>query len=189
MIGHRAIFGNAALRAIGSAVVILLGFVSVSATAAELPKEGSFATTSYFHDSYDAVEAAPKLYMWNYDDYGIVTNDSGSGFMHNMVIHCKGTGENTNSAGGNHNVDHCVLVDSDGDRIETATENTRSRSGEPPKGEATFLSGSGKYAGISGKFEYTIDILPRLTKDLPSQGNLLFISREKGSYKISGATQ
>ena len=88
--------------------------------------------------------------------------------MHNMVIYCKGTGANTNNAGGKHNVDHCVLVDSDGDRIETATENADSRSSEPPKGEATFLSGSGKYAGISGKFEYTIDFLPRLTKDLPS---------------------
>lgn len=189
MMRYCVILSSPELRAIGLAVLILSRFVSVAATAAELPKEGTFATTSYFHDSYDAVETTPKLYMWTYDDYGIVTNDSGSGFMHNMVIHCKGTGANTNNAGGNHNVDHCVLVDSDGDRIETATENTHSRSGEPPKGEATFLSGSGKYAGISGKFEYTIDTLPRLTKDLPGQGNLLFISREKGSYKISGTTQ
>ena len=173
----------------GLATLILSGLFGVTATAAELPKEGTFATTTYFHDSYDAVETAPKSYMWTYDDYGIVTNDSGSGFMHHMVIHCKGTGANTNNAGGKHNVDHCVLVDSDGDRIVTATENTDSRSGEPSKGEATFLSGTGKYAGISGKFEYTIDFLPRLTKDLSSQGNLLFISREKGSYKISGAAQ
>ena len=156
----------------------------MAARATELPKEGTFATTTYFHDSYNAVETAPKSYMLTYDDYGIVTNGSGSGSMHNMVIHCKGTGANTNNAGGNHTVDHCVLVDSDGDRIETATENTHNRSGEPPKGEATFLSGSDKYAGISGKFEYAIDSLPRLTKDLRSQGNLLFISREKGSYKI-----
>jgi hypothetical protein len=189
MMGHYAILSSPELRVMGLAALILSGFVSAAATAAELPKEGAFATTTYFHDSYDAVEAAPKSYMWTYDDYGIVTNDSGSGFMHNMVIHCKGTGANTNNAGGKHNVDHCVLVDSDGDRIETATENADSRSSEPPKGEATFLSGSGKYAGIGGKFEYTIDFLPRLTKDLSSQGNLLFISREKGSYKISGATQ
>jgi len=173
----------------GLAALMLSGLVSVAATAAELPKEGTFATTTYFHDSYDAVETAPKLYMWTYDDYGIVTNDSGSGFMNNMVIHCKGTGANINNAGGKHNVDHCVLVDLDGDRIETATENTGSRSSEPPKGEATFLSGTGKYAGISGKFEYTIDFLPRLTNDLVSRGNLLFISHEKGRYKISGAAQ
>lgn len=189
MMGHFAILSNSKLKAMGSAALILSVFVSVAATAAELPKEGTFATTTYFHDSYDAVETAPKSYMWTYDDYGIVTNASGSGFMHNMVIHCKGTGANTNNAGGNHNVDQCVLVDADGDRIETATENTHSRSGEPPKGEATFLSGSGKYAGISGKFEYVINSLPRFTKELPSQGNLLFISREKGSYKISRATQ
>jgi hypothetical protein len=176
-----------ALKAIGWAAVMLFGFVSVAATAAELPKEGTFATTTYFHDSYDAVESTPKLYMWDYDDYGIVTNDSGSSFMHNMIIHCKGAGENTNSAGGTHNVDHCVLVDSDGDRIETATENTQSRANEPRKGEATFVFGSGKYTGISGKFEYTVQFLPRFTKELPSRGNLLFISHEKGSYKISGA--
>jgi hypothetical protein len=182
MAGHSAILSC-------SAALMLSGLVSVAAAAAELAKEGTFATTSYFHDSYDAVEAVPKLYMWTYDDYGIVTNDSGSGFMHNMVIHCKGTGATTNDAGGRHNVDHCVLVDSDGDRIETATENTNSRSNEPPKGQATFLSGTGKYGGISGKFEYTMDSLPRLTKDLPSRGNLLFISREKGSYKIAGAAQ
>jgi len=189
MRGHCAILSNSELRAMGLAALMLSGLVSVAATAAELPKEGTFATTTYFHDSYDAVETAPKLYMWTYDDYGIVTNDSGSGFMNNMMIHCKGTGANINNAGGKHNVDYCVLVDSDGDRIETATENTDSRPSEPPKGEATFLAGSGKYAGISGKFEYTIDFLPRLTKDLLSQGNLLFISREKGSFKISRAAQ
>ena len=98
----------------GLAALILTGFVSVAAIAAELPKEGTFATTTYFHDSYDAVEAAPKSYMWTYDDYGIITNDSGSGFTHKMVIHCNGTGANTNNAGGKRNVDHCVLVDSDG---------------------------------------------------------------------------
>ena len=176
-----------ALKAIGSAAVILCGFVSVAAPGAEIPKEGTFATTTYFHDSYDAVESTPKLYMWNYDDYGIATNDSGSGFMHNMIIHCKGAGENINSAGGVHNVDHCVLVDPDGDRIETATENTQSRANAPRTGEATFVSGSGKYTGITGKFEYTIQFLPSFTKELPSRGNLLFISHEKGSYKIPGA--
>ena len=75
MMGHYAILSSPELRAMGLAALILSGFVSVAATAAELPKEGAFATTTYFHDLYDAVEAAPKSYMWTYDDYGIVTND------------------------------------------------------------------------------------------------------------------
>jgi hypothetical protein len=163
------------------AVAILL---NVHAFAGELPKEGTFATTSYFHDVSDVVEATPGLYMWTYEDYGIVTNDSGSGFMHHMSIHCKGYGGNTNTAGGKRNADHCVLVDPDGDRIETATENMDTKSTEPLKGEATFISGSGKYAGISGKLEYEIEFLPRFSKNAASRYDFVFISHEKGSYKI-----
>src|SRR5690242_11294870 len=102
-------------------VVVAAILWNVTAFAAELPKEGAFATTSYFHDISDVVEATPGLYMWTFEDYGIVTNDSGSGFMQHMSIHCKGYGGNTNTSGGKRNADHCVLVDSDGDRIETAT--------------------------------------------------------------------
>ena len=60
MTGHCAIVSSPELRAMGLAALMLSGLVSMAATAAELPKEGAFATTTYFHDSYDAVEAAPK---------------------------------------------------------------------------------------------------------------------------------
>jgi hypothetical protein len=168
------------------AVALLL---NATAIAGELPKEGTFATTTYFHDVYDAAEATPGRYIWTFEDYGIVTNDSGSGFMHHMSIHCRGYGGSTNTAGGKRNADHCVLIGSDGDRIETATENMDNASNEPLKGEATFISGSGKYTGISGKYEYEVEFLPRFSKNTSNRADFVFISHEKGSYKIGSASQ
>jgi hypothetical protein len=182
-------FGRAACNRGGLSTFSVAILLNVTAFAGELPKEGAFATTTYFHDAYDAAEATPGLYMWTYEDYGIATNDLGSGFMHHMSVHCKGYGGNTNTTGGKRNADHCVLVDSDGDRILTATENTDTKSNEPLKGEATFISGSGKYAGISGKYEYEIEFLPHFSKNASSLADLVFISHEKGSYKIGPTGQ
>jgi hypothetical protein len=179
----------AARNGVGLSAFAVAILVSMTALAGELPKEGSFASTTYFHDIYDAVEATPGIYMWTFEDYGIVTNDAGSGFMHHMSIHCKGHGVSTNSAGGKRNADHCVLIDSDGDRIETATENMATRSDEPLKGEATFISGSGKYAGITGKYDYEVEFLPRFSKNASSRADLVFISHEKGSYKLGSTSQ
>jgi hypothetical protein len=186
-LGHP--LGHAACNGGGASAFAVAMLLNVAALAGELPNEGAFATTSYFHDVSNVTEATPGLFMWTFEDYGIVTNDSGSGFMHHMSIHCKGYGGNTNTTGGKRNADHCVLVDSDGDRIETATENMATKSNEPLKGEATFISGSGKYAGISGKYQYGIGFLPHPTKNASSQVDLVFISHEKGSYKIGSTGQ
>jgi len=180
----RAAFSVGSLSALAIATLL-----TVTASAGELPKEGRFATTTYFHDVSDVVEATPGRYMWTFEDYGIVTNNANSGFMDHMSIHCKGYGGSTNNSGGKRNSDHCVLVDSDGDRIETATENMDAKSDEPLKGEATFMSGSGKYAGITGKYEYEIQFLPRFSKNFSSHTDLIFISHEKGSYKIGSTAQ
>jgi hypothetical protein len=179
-----------AVCSVGSVLVFAVSMLmNVSAFAGELAKEGTFATTTYFHDVSDVVEATPGRYMWTFEDYGIVTNNSGAGFMNHMSIHCKGYGGNTNNSGGKRNADHCVLVDSDGDRIETATENMDAKSNEPLKGEATFMSGSGKYTGITGKYEYEIEFLPQLSKNFSSHTDLIFISHERGSYKVGSTAQ
>jgi hypothetical protein len=189
MIGLEHPLGRAVCKGGGVSAFATAILLHVTAFAGELPKEGNFATTTYFHDVTDVAEANPGLFMWTFEDYGIVTNDAGSGFMHHMSIHCKGYGSDTNTTGGKRNADHCVLVDSDGDRIETATENMDTKSNEPLKGEATFIVGSGKYAGISGKYQYEIEFLPRISKNASGRLDLAFISHEKGSYKIGPTSQ
>src|SRR5262245_58598694 len=46
-----------------------VALLNVSASAGEVPKEGTFATTTYFHDVSDVVEATPDRYMWTFEDY------------------------------------------------------------------------------------------------------------------------
>lgn len=140
MTGLEHLAGRAASSVGGLSVLAVTMLLNVAASAGELPKEGTFAATTYFHDVSDVVEATPGRYMWTFEDYGIVTNNAGAGFMDHLSIHCKGYGGNTNNSGGKRNADHCLLVDSDGDRIETATENMDAKSNEPLKGEARLGS-------------------------------------------------
>jgi hypothetical protein len=116
------------------------------------------------------------------------TNDAGSGFGHKVGFHCVGSGGNTNAEGGNRNTGYCVNIDADGDRFATQLENGQSRSGEPRRGEVTFVDGTGKYAGIQGKATLTFEDC--LHFDKPSQhGSSLCIDHLTGSYKLTGAAQ
>jgi hypothetical protein len=51
------------------------------------------------------------------------------------------------------------------------------------------MSGSGKYTGITGKYEYEIEFLPQLSKNFSSHPDLIFISHERGSYKVGSTAQ
>ena len=159
------------------------------AVAGDLPKEGTFTLTSYYHDVWDAIETTPKRYTWTWETYGIRTNDAGSGFGHKVGFHCIGSGGNTNAEGGNRNIGYCVNIDADGDRFATQVEDWQSRSGEHKLGEVTFIDGTGKYAGIQGKATMTFDN-PCLHFATPTQhGSGLCINHAQGSYKLTGAAQ
>jgi hypothetical protein len=160
------------------------------AVAGELPKEGTFSLTNYIHSVWDGTETTPKHSAWTWETYSIMTNDAGSGFLHNVATHCFGSGGSTNADGGTLDFGNCALIDADGDRILARVQISRSRSGEPRQEDYIFVDGTGKYAGIQGKAELTGSTKLKGFPDASSShGNILAISHTKGSYKLVGATQ
>jgi hypothetical protein len=157
------------------------------ARAADLPKEGTFAVTGYMRSTVTSFETTPKHYAWTWEDYGIAVNDAGSGFFGRMVAHCVGSGASTDAEGGGQNTSHCVYVDADGDRIATQSTSVN-LSTYSLRGEALLVDGSGKYAGIQGKFETMSEPLPHSDARSGAVQTHDYILHLKGSYTIPGNT-
>jgi len=152
--------------------------------AADLPKEGSFTTTYIAMYNEQEVETLPKRYAGSFDAHVVHLNDAGSGFLHRMSGRCIGAGGNINDEGGTKNVGQCILTDSDGDRVNVQIENGRERRGVTTTGTGTIVGGTGKYAGIQGRYDYGLDPLKAVDKSLNTA-----IGHTKGSYKIVSPAQ
>jgi hypothetical protein len=78
---------------------------------------------------------------------GVSTNDKGSGMLHNLGMRCWGfidVVENKPSTTG-----RCVQMDAQGDQVFSTYVN------KAGVGSATFIGGTGKFAGISGEQTFT----------------------------------
>jgi hypothetical protein len=157
------------------------------AHAADLPKQGTFAVTAYMRSSVVSFETTPKHYAWTWDDNGIAVSDAGSALPGRMAVHCVGSGASTNAEGGVQNAGHCVYIDVDGDRFTTNSSSV-SESQAAIHGEAGFGDGSGKYAGIQGKFELTTERLPHSDVRSGSLRTDAYVMHLKGSYTLTGST-
>jgi hypothetical protein len=108
---------------------------------------------------------------------GISRNDRGSGMFENMAVRCMGTreavGSQVTSRGS------CVDLDRDGDQLFTTYESKGNPSaGAPLIGTHVFVGGTGKYLGISGKSDYTVE-------PLKGSDNITgFVVRHKASWKL-----
>ncbi|MDR5741512.1 MULTISPECIES: hypothetical protein [unclassified Caballeronia] len=100
----------------------------------------------------------------------LMTNNNKSPLMQNVTARCVEAGFSAGSATG-----YCVYSDKDGDKfIETYTYQ-----GGSPKGKGTLSSGTGKYKGIQGQFDWEQVVA------LPSdKGTYNYIGKKTGSYRI-----
>jgi len=146
--------------------------IAACASAADLPKQGSFSVTSAIVGTAPAAfEIADGKWAAIFDARIVRFNDAGSGFMDHSSGHCIGldaAGALTGS---------CVYTDRDGDKI---FESFSRSAGASPKGSGTFTGGTGKYKGITGTVEF--QELPPLAETSPRERNL--ISKGKGTYRI-----
>jgi hypothetical protein len=145
------------------AVIAVFGIVT-SATAADLPKEGTFKGTFTYVGTYKATRIGDRMLV-AFDETGAQIT---SGFADHMAFHCWGTTEVANHEAAGEG--HCVGTDPGGDLIETEIALDKHPFGKPAKGQATYVAGTGKFAGLSG------------TVALATEGTTAFKPITEGTY-------
>lgn len=128
--------------------LLWLGSCPAISSAADLPKEGTFATT------YTIVLPPGSDRDWDtlgkgaagiFESYLVVLNDAGEGFFHKTTGHCVGFGSDTKGAERNNG--ECIYMDTDGDKFVTEFVQERPDEKSPRKGKSTIIGGTGKYPG------------------------------------------
>ena len=163
--------------------VAVLGLCPAISSAADLSKEGTFATTytgALPPGSAKDWETLGKGTAGIFEGYLVVLNDAGEGFFHKTTGHCIGFGSDTAKKGADRNNGECIYMDSDGDKFVTQFVQERPDEKSPMKTKNIILGGTGKYEGIQGNYEFVGEFL----KSSVDNG-YYFLSHAKGSYKIT----
>ena len=111
-------------------------------------------TTSYYATSKVLPVGPDRGYM-TWENFGVVVNDTGGGLFHNVTIRC--IGGNSWEKGNWEGVGSCSYTMKDGEKV-FLTIKFGGKMGTPlppSQGTAQIIGGTGKYAGIQGRTEYT----------------------------------
>ena len=175
MVTLSRIFGKGLQKtALASALsLVLFAAFGASALAGELPKQGTYSLTWTFSGPYTAVEIGEDQWAWSSTFTVIIWNDAGEGFMHDLSGNCVGLGSEAPDAPFTE-TGYCSYEDADGDQLFEYFYET-----EEGKGTATYVGGTGKYAGVQGSdtYEYTT------TPDAP-EGTFNGYGHSEGSYTL-----
>jgi len=130
----------------------LLGLVAGS--AAQAADRGTTTGIASFHAKGDVTEYTPGVVVWIGRFIGVSMTDGGKGLLHNSGWEC--TGETTIHEGTVYQSDgFCTVTDPEGDTVNLVWEQTHvpAQAGVA-KTKGTYLSGTGKYAGIQGYYTF-----------------------------------
>jgi hypothetical protein len=131
-------------------LLVLIVTPTMAFAQSPLAKEGNGAFTSYFTGTSKTLAMGKDSVRITYEVLGIMTNDAGQGFAHNMSIRCDGGLDLVKGAWDNEQ-GSCVSADRDGDQVFYRF--TGAGSGAQIKVTGSFVGGTGKYEGITGHFE------------------------------------
>jgi hypothetical protein len=148
----------------------------VVAMAADLPKEGTFSGTLSNFGTVKATPVGKERLLVMFDENGSVVS---SGLLDHTTVHCWGLGDYTNGVGQAHG--YCVSMDPAGDQIVINITGDGRLDAKSFNGTATFTTGTGKYAGISGG--YTI-ILHGPEFRTAAEGTYVQYGKMEGSYTL-----
>ncbi len=142
----------------------------------EMAKEGSYTSKNYVTGTAKALPMGEEHLQLTYEGSGIYVSDTEEGFLHNASIHflgalhaVKGAFEESGSM---------VLTVPDGDKA-FVTYKDSGNLGKDAKGTYTYVGGTGKYTGITGRGEFTRSILQPASK-----GVWAAITLFKGNWKL-----
>ncbi|MBV8615010.1 MAG: hypothetical protein JOY66_14775 [Acetobacteraceae bacterium] len=151
-------------------------FLSTAATAADLPKEGTFSGQ---YSAVGTVKANPlgkERVLLIYDNNGLSV---GEGIFNHFTWHCWGLGDYANGQGQDHG--YCVATDPTGDQVAVDWKDESHPGDQKIVGSFTLTSGTGKYAGITGPATFTIEGADFRS---PVEGTSFIHNTYKGSYKL-----
>lgn len=181
---QRPCLSGAASAALGAGFLLAL-LCPQNARAEDLPSKGDFRIT------YTAVEASPTKPVSIGDNrtVGVNTfimtavNQAGSGLLHNMTGHC--TSMTTADAGAKTFESHgyCDYVDAAGDHVFEKYDYPVQQVAATTHADGEWVGGTGKFAGLGGKFEIQGMRLPS-----PTDGAAQRIGQKVGSYTIETAS-
>jgi hypothetical protein len=150
----------------------------IAAMAADLPKEGTFSGTASNFGTVKATPIGKERLLVMFDENGSVVSN---GLLDHTTVHCWGLGDFTNGTGQVHG--YCVSMDPAGDQIVTniASDGKFAADAKSFNGTATFTTGTGKYAGISGGYRIVLHGPEFRTA---AEGTYVQYGKMEGSYKL-----
>jgi hypothetical protein len=126
-----------------------------AAMAGDLPKEGTSSGTYSSFGTAKATAIGKERLLVAFDENGLTLTN---GFVDHMTWHCWGTGDFTNGMGQGQG--YCVGTDPTGDQLvgNFGPDEKHTPDQKSWNGSATYTTGTGKYAGISGGWTYVIHV-------------------------------
>ena len=129
-------------------------------TRPEAGKPTGFVT---FYGSGETQKHAPDMLVWKGAFYGQGVTDSGKGLFHYSAWDCTGEmayqSQKVSFGGG-----FCAVTDRDGDKVNLRWEvDEPGASAAKVKTKGTYLSGSGKYSGIQGGYNFLCELIADTT--------------------------
>ena len=142
----------------------------LSSQAADMPKEGTDTYTTFYSRTAASTMKVGDRTITTLDLSGINRNDNGGPMFHNMGVRCLGTREAVGAEVTTRGT--CEEIDKDGHQIFTTYE------AKGLKGTHQFVGATGKYTGISGTIEYTVQPIKG------PDGTGLFAVTQKAVWKL-----
>ena len=127
---------------------LTLAALCSAAVADPLPKSGSISLHAAFRAAFEILPVADKHAEAHGDARGVTFNDKGSGPLHLGPLDCTYASFIVNDTG--RMKGYCAYGDADGDRFFTDYIGTFSLTNGQSQGTSDIVSGTGKYAGITG---------------------------------------
>ena len=140
---------------------------------AELPKEIPFEGTSCHVFDRTIISQGDSRVIFNIEGQGVRWSDQPDFPFGRMSVQCVGSGSaigDQREASG-----YCDAIDADGDRYVTKY------GGGQGKGTWSVVTGTGKFAGMTGEGSNTVIYFPRTAL---SPGTVQFCNDEEGTFRL-----
>lgn len=159
---------------IATALATLLLSLPVAGEEGPLAKQGQFSGKFGWWAVGKIYQMGKEQIYWNGEFNGTFFNDASGGFLHGSSWVCPGYNElraGVSLASGG----RCVVTDMDGDKVFATWDGGQGSVPMKFNGTAQFVGGTGKYAGIQGRWTFHASPVPTT-----EQGFGLF----KGEWKL-----
>lgn len=164
----------AAERGWRSTSALLVATLGLAVGSTSHAGQGTTIGVATFQAKGEVKEYKPGVVVWSGNFVGVSVADSRRGPLHNSGWEC--TGESVLQEGKAYKSGgFCLVTDPDGDAINLLWERMDvPGAASPGNNKGTYLSGTGKYAGIQGHYTITCRLI----------GALAICNLTGGEYKI-----